>query len=68
MNATALPPGYRLEGRDEWRWDWEEERQIYGVLAISLLLIFMVTAALFEILRTRRPKDEQDQGSPPPAG
>ena len=51
MNATAVPPGYRLEGRDEWRWDWEEEKQIYGVLAISLVLIFMVTAALFESVR-----------------
>ena len=51
MNATAVPPGYRLEGRDEWRWEWEEEKQIYGVLAISLVLIFMVTAALFESVR-----------------
>lgn len=51
MDATALPPGYKLEGRDEWRWDWEEEQQIYGVLAVSLVLIFMVTAALFESLR-----------------
>ena len=51
MSATAMPPGYRLEGRDEWRWDWEEEKQIYGVLAISLMLIFMVTAALFESVR-----------------
>jgi HAE1 family hydrophobic/amphiphilic exporter-1 len=51
MEATALPPGYKLEGRDEWRWDWEEEKQIYGVLVVSLVLIFMVTAALFESLR-----------------
>jgi len=51
MEATALPPGYKLEGRDEWRWDWDEEKQIYGVLAISLVLIFMVTAALFESVR-----------------
>ncbi len=51
MEATALPPGYKLEGRDEWRWEWEEEKQIYGVLAVSLVLIFMVTAALFESVR-----------------
>jgi len=51
MEATALPPGYKVEGRDEWRWDWDEEKQIYGVLAISLVLIFMVTAALFESVR-----------------
>src|SRR5690606_20949599 len=29
----------------------EEARQIYGVLIVSLLLVFMVTAALFESLR-----------------
>jgi HAE1 family hydrophobic/amphiphilic exporter-1 len=51
MNATAVPHGYKLEGRDEWRWDWEEEKQIWGVLAVALVLVFMVTAALFESLR-----------------
>jgi HAE1 family hydrophobic/amphiphilic exporter-1 len=51
MNATAIPDGYRIEGRDEWRWDWEEEKQIWAVLAIALVLVFMVTAALFESLR-----------------
>jgi HAE1 family hydrophobic/amphiphilic exporter-1 len=51
IGATAIPHGYRIEGRDEWRWDWEEEKQIWGVLAIALVLVFMVTAALFESLR-----------------
>ena len=32
-------------------WSDDERRQLYGVLAISLVLVFMVTAALFESLR-----------------
>ncbi len=51
MKSTTLPPGYKLEGREEWRWSDEERGQIYGVLAVSIALIFMVTAALFESLR-----------------
>ncbi|HEX6913241.1 MAG TPA: efflux RND transporter permease subunit, partial [Longimicrobium sp.] len=51
MKATRLPPGYTLVGREEWRWSDDERMQIYGVLAVSLILVFMVTAALFESLR-----------------
>jgi HAE1 family hydrophobic/amphiphilic exporter-1 len=51
MKSTLLPPGYKLEGRQEWRWSEEEKGQIYGVLAFSVILIFMVTAALFESIR-----------------
>jgi len=51
INATQVPDGYKIEGRDAFRWEWEEEKQIYGVLAVSLVLVFMVTAALFESLR-----------------
>ncbi|UCD24603.1 MAG: efflux RND transporter permease subunit [Gemmatimonadota bacterium] len=51
INATDIPDGYRIEGRDEWRWEWEEEKQIWTVLAIALVLVFMVTSALFESLR-----------------
>jgi len=51
MAATALPPGYSLHLREGWRWSEEEKAQIYGVLAVALLLVFMVTAALFESLR-----------------
>jgi hydrophobic/amphiphilic exporter-1 (mainly G- bacteria), HAE1 family len=49
--ATALPPGYTIEDRQAWSWSTEEKQQIYGVLAVAILLIFMVTAALFESLR-----------------
>ena len=51
MKATRLPAGYTLVGREEWKWSDDEKKQIYGVLAISLVLVFMVTAALFESLR-----------------
>ncbi|NNM04471.1 MAG: efflux RND transporter permease subunit, partial [Gemmatimonadetes bacterium] len=48
VGATVLPPGYTIREEDRWRWSEEEREQIYFVLAISILLIFMVTAALFE--------------------
>jgi len=51
MAATRLPPGYSLVGKEEWKWDEGERTQIYAVLALSLVLVFMVTAALFESLR-----------------
>jgi HAE1 family hydrophobic/amphiphilic exporter-1 len=49
--ATELPEGYTIEGEQEWRWSEDEQRQMIGVLAVSLVLIFMVTAALFESIR-----------------
>ncbi len=49
--ATELPPGYTIEQTDDWRWRPEERAQIYLVLAVSLLLVYMVTSALFESLR-----------------
>lgn len=51
IDATRLPAGYQLVGKEEWKWSDEERTQIYGVLAVSLVLVFMVTAALFESLR-----------------
>lgn len=51
MQATALPAGFTLEGADEFSIDDEETRQLYTVLAIAFILIFMTTAALFESLR-----------------
>jgi HAE1 family hydrophobic/amphiphilic exporter-1 len=38
-------------GENPFTFSREEEKQIYGVLAVSIFLIFMVTAALFESLR-----------------
>ncbi|MFO7893300.1 MAG: efflux RND transporter permease subunit [Longimicrobiales bacterium] len=51
IGNTFLPPGYTIETGTRWRWDEEEKRQIYGVLAIAILLVFMTTAALFESVR-----------------
>jgi HAE1 family hydrophobic/amphiphilic exporter-1 len=51
IRNTRLPAGYSIKGKEEWRWSDEEQGQIWGVLAVSLVLIFMVTAALFESLR-----------------
>jgi len=48
IESTVLPRGYTIEESDRWRWSDEEREQIYFVLAISILLIYMVTAALFE--------------------
>lgn len=50
VDATALPPGYRIEIRDEWHWPEEERRQMYLALGLAVLLIYMLTAATFESL------------------
>jgi HAE1 family hydrophobic/amphiphilic exporter-1 len=51
VQATLLPPGYTIEDRQIWAWSGEEKQQIWGVLVLSIILVFMVTAALFESLR-----------------
>lgn len=49
--ATETPPGYTVKKLDRYRWAEEERDQIYLVLLVSVGLIYMVTAALFESLR-----------------
>src|SRR5690606_30715854 len=49
--STALPPGYSIETRNDFRFSTEEKAQIYKVIAVALVLIFMTTAALFESIR-----------------
>ncbi len=51
VKATALPPGYTIKDRQLWTWSTEERAQIWGVIAIAIVLIFMVTAALFESIK-----------------
>ncbi len=51
VEATHLPAGYTLETSREWSWGEDEKRQIYLVLALSVLLVYMVTSALFESFR-----------------
>ncbi|MGI9627705.1 MAG: efflux RND transporter permease subunit [Longimicrobiales bacterium] len=50
IDATEVGPGYTVKKADSLRWSDEERSQIYLVLALSVLLIYMVTAALFESL------------------
>jgi HAE1 family hydrophobic/amphiphilic exporter-1 len=49
--ATDLPDGYAIEATQDWSFSDEDQRQLYGVLAFSLVLVFMVCAALFESVR-----------------
>ena len=51
IESTELPVGYVIEEEQGFRWSEEDRRQIYAVLAVSILLIYMVTAALFESVR-----------------
>jgi hydrophobic/amphiphilic exporter-1 (mainly G- bacteria), HAE1 family len=51
VDETLVPDGYSVIGENPFRFSRDEELQIYGVLAVSIFLIFMVTAALFESLR-----------------
>jgi hydrophobic/amphiphilic exporter-1 (mainly G- bacteria), HAE1 family len=49
--ATQVPPGYTVKKGDTGWWvNPEEQQQIWLVIAVSLLLIYMVTAATFESL------------------
>jgi len=50
VEATTLPPGYKIEEDDRWGWDEEEKAQVYVAIIFAVLLIYMVTAALFESL------------------
>jgi HAE1 family hydrophobic/amphiphilic exporter-1 len=50
IEATTLPPGYKIEEADRWGWDEEEKTQVYLAIIFAVLLIYMVTAALFESL------------------
>jgi len=50
IKTTQLPPGYKLERGIFYFLQEKEKKQIYFVLALSILLVYMVTAALFESL------------------
>lgn len=51
INSTEVPPGYTVTRRGWSGFTREETRQIRLVTGAALLLIFMVTAALFESIR-----------------
>ncbi|MDX1394607.1 MAG: efflux RND transporter permease subunit [Gemmatimonadota bacterium] len=50
VDAMELPAGYKIETDDRGRWTTEETVQMWLVLGFSVLLIYMVTAGLFESL------------------
>jgi len=51
VEATDLPPGYRIETEtSRFRWEPEQRTQVWWAIGAAVLLIYMVTAALFESL------------------
>ena len=51
IDGTEVPPGYTVKKADRWRFGAEEQSQLAMVLGLALLLVYMVTAALFESAR-----------------
>ena len=50
IRTTETPPGYQVRERESFRLTRDEQAQIYLVLGASILLVYMLTAALFESL------------------
>jgi len=51
IEATEVPPGYTVKKGDSYWWISREDRtQIWVTIGVALLLVYMVTAALFESL------------------
>lgn len=48
VDATEVPPGYDVKRSDSYSFSSEEKNQMRLVLAVSIVLVYMVTAALFE--------------------
>ncbi len=51
IETTELPPGYSIEETTPNFFSRDQKNQINLVLAISILLVYMVTSALFESLK-----------------
>ena len=51
LEATELPPGYTIDDDQTFRFSSEEKRQIWGVTLIAIILVYMVTAAVFESIK-----------------
>ena len=51
IDNTEVPPGYTIREPEGFVFSTEQQGQIRLVLLVSVLLIYMVTAALFESLR-----------------
>ncbi len=50
IDLTSVPPGYTVKASDGFLWSDQERNQIYMILGVSVFLVYMVTAALFESL------------------
>lgn len=48
VSLTEVPPGYTVQRRDAFRVSREEKNQMRLVLIVAIVLVYMVTAALFE--------------------
>ena len=51
LARTEIPPGYTIRQADQFFFSVEDKGQIYSVLAVSIVLVYLVSAATFESLR-----------------
>src|SRR5690606_10744376 len=51
IESTEVPPGYTIVGRRDFGFTADDRRQIYGVMAVALVFVFMLTAGLYESFR-----------------
>ncbi|MDR0787824.1 MAG: efflux RND transporter permease subunit [Gemmatimonadota bacterium] len=51
VESTTLPPGYTVIGRRESSFAAEDRRQLFSVMAVALLFIYLLTAGLYESFR-----------------
>ena len=51
LAATELPPGYTIDERQTFSFSTEDKQQIWGVTIIAIILVYMVTAAVFESIK-----------------
>jgi HAE1 family hydrophobic/amphiphilic exporter-1 len=51
LAATELPPGYSIDERQTFSFSTEDKQQIWGVTIIAIILVYMVTAAVFESIK-----------------
>lgn len=51
LAATELPPGYTIDDSQTFSFSSEQKQQIWGVTIVAIILVFMVTAAVFESIR-----------------
>lgn len=50
VEASELPPGYEIRTERDWRWSGEERSQVWWAILFAVVLIYMMTAGLFESL------------------